>query len=74
MDYTVDYIKTGLAHQDRVIDEVTELSKKLTDLSKFIYENKFFLNLDIEEQKRMIRQSVFMELYFGVLCERINNF
>lgn len=67
-------ISSDLPHQQRVIDEANELSVKLTALNKFINGSTFFLSLDALEQKRMTRQSVSMELYWGVLAERINNF
>lgn len=72
-EYHKSTLGFNLAHQQRVVDEVNELTDKLNNLSKFI-EGSVFINLDNKEQKRLIRQLTFMELYWGVLHERINNF
>lgn len=61
-------------HQQRVLDEHTELLRKMIDLSKFITSNPVFGNLNIAEQERMERQLLAMNAYNSVLVERINSF
>lgn len=73
MKYQIES-KSDLPHQQRVIDEAKELSIKLNALDVFIDTNPIFMGLDEKEQKRLLRQVTFMELYWGVLAERINNF
>ncbi len=61
-------------HQERVLDEMFELNKKITKLDFFIENSEVFKNLDEDEQVRLIQQVRAMEYYFSVLIERIQNF
>lgn len=75
MEYQKSLKQSELPHQQRVIIEVNELTDKLNALNSFVTpDNAIFIKLDEKEQKRLIRQLTFMELYWGVLHERINNF
>lgn len=61
-------------HQQRVVDEKSELDEKLEKLEKFIHENDFFQKLPSDEQERMCRQQNAMKKYSEVLGERIAAF
>jgi len=75
MEYHKHSGNSQLPHQQRVIIEANELTDKLNALNSFVTtDNAIFMKLDEKEQKRLIRQLTFMELYWGVLHERINNF
>lgn len=60
-------------HQQRVIDEKTELDTKLTKLKAFPNTN-IFKSLPKEEQDRLGRQVLYMQDYSDVLGERIAAF
>jgi len=62
-----------LPHQQRVIDERTELIEKTTNLSEFI-ETDLFKSLVADEQERLKRQYAIMMDYCQVLTERIEAF
>jgi len=62
-----------LPHQQRVVDEKTELDEKLTKLEAF-FKTAIFMGLDSKEQDRLMRQSTYMNSYSEVLRERIDNF
>lgn len=61
-------------HQQRVIDELKDLTKKSFDLSNFIKTEFFTERLDSEEQQRLKQQLIVMQTYESVLIQRINNF
>jgi capsid portal protein len=61
-------------HQQRVIDEMTELNIKLDNLSKFIQESALFIKLDDEEKNRLLKQHGIMMEYSNILQDRINAF
>ena len=61
-------------HQERVLDEMFELNKKITKLDFFIENSDIFKKLDEDEQVRLIQQVRAMEYYFSILIERIQNF
>ncbi len=63
-----------MPHQQRVIDEANDLGDKIVKLTTFVSENPLFKTLSDDEQFRMTKQLVFMDAYFEVLKERINNF
>ncbi|HEX5362344.1 MAG TPA: hypothetical protein VFW49_14855 [Fluviicoccus sp.] len=66
---------TGLQpHQQRVVDEKTELDDRLQKLDAFIKGNPVFTSLAPEEQLRMVRQANAMSAYSEVLGERIAAF
>ncbi len=68
-------IKKQLApHQQRVVDEHTELSNKTFALSEFIESNTIFKTLDSDEQERMKEQLHYMEQYRDVLGRRMAAF
>lgn len=58
-------------HQQRVVDEKTELDEKLVKLSDFLATNPLFNDLDPAEQDRLKRQNDIMLEYSQVLEERI---
>ena len=60
-------------HQQRVIDEKAELDDKLTKLDAFTVTDRF-LGLPLQEQSRMVNQSVHMRNYSEVLGARIAAF
>lgn len=61
-------------HQQRVVDEKTELHKKATALSNFIGLNPLFDTLDPAEQERMKVQNDLMWQLVEVLVARIDAF
>lgn len=61
-------------HQQRVVDEKTELDTKATALSKFIGESTIFPALDAAEQERLKEQCELMWEYSEVLGARIAAF
>lgn len=61
------------AHQQRVVDEKTELDGKLTKLTAF-YDTPVFAGLDKEEQNRLTRQGQVMSEYSDILGQRIAAF
>lgn len=60
-------------HQQRVLDEKTELDDRSTKLQAF-FSNPIFSGLPADEQDRMQKQAVAMQAYSQVLGERIANF
>lgn len=60
-----------LPHQQRVIEERTELCIKRAKLDQFIFSD-FFPFIPLEEQKRMKRQNEIMYNYINILTERID--
>ncbi len=62
-----------LPHQQRVVDELKELTDKYNKLSAF-FEGPIFLTLTEQEQRRLNRQHTYMGLYIVVLTERIEAF
>lgn len=63
-----------LPHQQRVVDEKTELDKKLANLQAFIGSSQVFKDLPEVERYRLIRQEIYMNSYSKVLGERIADF
>lgn len=63
-----------LPHQQRVIDEKTELYKKAVALSNFIGLSETFDTLDPDEQERLKVQNDIMWQYIEVLLARIAAF
>ena len=61
-------------HQQRVVDEKTELDAKAKALSDFIGNNDIFLTLDLEEQGRLKEQCEIMRQYSEILGQRIAAF
>lgn len=60
-------------YQQRVIDEASELAKKIDKLKPFINSEKFD-SVDKQEQILMIQQLGYMTSYLKILKERIDNF
>ena len=60
-------------HQQRVVDEKTELDERLTKLIAF-FNSPIFAGLQEDEQGRMKRQADHMTNYSVVLGERIAAF
>ena len=63
-----------LPHQQRVIDEKTELDIKATALSNFIGTSPIFETLDSAEQERLKKQNDVMWQYSEILGARISAF
>lgn len=61
-------------HQQRVVDEKTELDKKATALSNFIGHSPIFETLDAAEQERLKEQNDVMWTYSEILGARIAAF
>lgn len=61
-------------HQQRVVDEKTELDKKATALSNFIGTSPIFETLDAAEQERLKEQCEIMWQYSEILGARIAAF
>lgn len=61
-------------HQQRVIDEKSELDKKAMALSQFIGNSDIFQTLDAAEQERLREQNDVMWQYSTILGERIAAF
>lgn len=61
-------------HQQRVVDEKSELDNKLGKLHDFIQESPIFKTLPDDEQKRIQRQDLVMAEYSQILAERIAAF
>ena len=66
-------VKIMQPHQQRVVDEKTELSDKLDKLETF-HDGSIFAGLPPAEQTRLTRQLFIMKLYEQVLSERISAF
>lgn len=65
----------GLApHQQRVVDEKTELDTKAKALSNFIGLSDTFVTLDPAEQERLKEQCEIMHQYSEILGKRIEAF
>lgn len=67
-------LKSGLAHQQRVIDEANELGVKIEALGVFISSSPIFKKLEINECERLRHQRFIMRSYFEILKERIESF
>lgn len=61
-------------HQQRVVDEKTELDKKAVALSDFIGNSPIFETLDPAEQELLREQNDVMWLYSSILGARIAAF
>jgi len=61
-------------HQQRVVDEKTELDKKANALSQFIGTNPIFDSVDPAEQARLREQCEIMWQYSEILGKRIAAF
>ena len=61
-------------HQQRVVDEKTELDKKANALSQFISVNPIFEDIDPDEQDRLREQCEVMWQYSEILGKRIAAF
>lgn len=61
-------------YQQRVVDEKTELDKKIHALVAFVKNDARFLQLAPEEQERLIEQNDVMQKYSEILGSRIAAF
>ncbi len=66
--------KVYATHQQRVVDEATELKDKFSKLGAFILDNPIFLTLDQEERDDLEKQYRAMEDYLVILERRISRF
>jgi hypothetical protein len=62
------------AFQQRVVDEKTELDKKLDNLTQFIKSSKTYLELPEPERARLLEQRLTMQRYSEILADRIAAF
>lgn len=60
-------------HQQRVVDEKSELDAKITKLADFS-NGSIFENLPLDERDRLQKQFSIMRQYSEVLGDRINAF
>ena len=60
-------------HQQRVLDEKTELAERLTKLLSF-FQTPLFDSLSEAERSRLRNQARFMDGYLAVLEERVQAF
>ena len=62
-------------HQQRIVDEKTELDEKLSKLTTFVNSEKFYAIVsDEDERSRLVRQQQLMFDYSAILGERIAAF
>ena len=61
-------------HQQRVVDEHTELQEKTSNLAKFILDNAIYLKLEKAEQDDLRIQYSAMYTYCYALSRRISRF
>ena len=61
-------------HQQRVIDEVENLSTLQENLSKFISSSPEFNKLQVEDRQLMLDQSAAMLTYLAILERRVDRF
>ena len=61
-------------HQERVVNELKELTDKREKLETFITKSTTFSSLEEMEKKRLMRQHLIMQQYEAVLQERIDAF
>jgi len=61
-------------HQQRVVNEKTELDTKSAALFEFVVHNSIFPTLDPTEQERLKKQHDVMGQYSDILGERIAAF
>lgn len=66
--------KFVLPHQQRVLDEVENLSTLQDSLSKFIFANPEFSKLQVEDRQLMMDQNVAMVTYLAILERRVDRF
>ena len=61
-------------HQQRVVEEKSELDKKAAALSEFIGHSPIFGTIDVAEQERLKQQNDVMWQYSEILGARIAAF
>jgi hypothetical protein len=61
------------AHQERVLEERTQLNDRLLKLDSFLYTEKFNC-LSMDDQDLLVQQQRIMTEYLDVLDQRIANF
>ena len=70
----MNQIKAMQPHQQRVLDEKSELDSKAKALSDFLGNSDIFPSLDSAEQKRLKEQCEIMWKYSEILGKRIAAF
>lgn len=60
-------------YQQRVVEELAELSKRFENLNSFLNGGRS-LSVPLPELRRLYRQRQIMRMYWDVLNERIENF
>jgi len=63
-----------LPHQQRVIDEKTELFDKIEKLEAFIKTNPIFGQMELQDQQLLEEQLKHMNAYWNVLRQRVESF
>lgn len=66
-------MKTYLPHQERVIQEYTELAEKVQKLDLFI-DSKIYNELELDDQHLLQLQLYVMSDYLSILERRIDRF
>ena len=66
--------KALLPHQQRIVDEKSELDEKINKLQQFIETNDLFKDLHPAEKNDLVQQGNIMLNYSSVLQRRINRF
>ena len=73
-DNNARQVMTYAPHQQRVVDEKTELDERRAKLGDFIAVNPIFQGLPEAEQERLKHQRKIMSEYSDVLGQRIDAF
>lgn len=60
-------------HVKRMVEEMGELTERTEKLGAFIEGNDLFETLPVDEQERMRKQLLLMQMYQRVLDERISH-
>jgi hypothetical protein len=61
-------------HEQRVVDEKTELDEKIGKLCDFIGSSKIYKGLPEDERSRLTVQLHYMQGYSHILHERVKSF
>lgn len=61
-------------HQQRVLEEQTQLQDRIEKLDRFINTNEIFSTLPQRERDLLASQLVVMRQYFDILTERMKGF
>lgn len=62
-----------LPHEEKVVDEWTELVKKISKLDTFIENSPIYSQLPHKDKSLLCKQLSYMQTYANILMERITN-